>query len=63
MSHDPADKLLSISELAKALKVCPLTVSRWTIKKAIPCYRFGKRFVRYDLNQVLQALSESKQTK
>jgi len=54
---DPAAKLLSISELAKALKVCPLTVTRWTIKKAIPCYRFGKWFVRYDINQVLQALS------
>ena len=57
---DAGPKLLNITELAKVLKVCPLTVTRWTLKKEIPCYRFGKRFVRYDLNQVLQALSKSK---
>ena len=54
--HD-GHRLLSQTELAKALKVHPLTVSRWTTARIIPCHRVG-RIVRYDLAAVLAAIAK-----
>jgi excisionase family DNA binding protein len=57
--HNPHDgrRLLSQTELAKALQVCKLTVSRWTTSRIIPCHRVG-RIVRYDLAAVLAAIAK-----
>ena len=54
--HD-GRRLLSQTELAKALKVHPLTVSRWTTARIIPCHRVG-RVVRYNLAAVLAAIAK-----
>jgi hypothetical protein len=53
------DHLLSQTALAKALKVCPVTVSRWTTARIIPCHRVGAKFVRYDLAAVLAAIAKA----
>jgi hypothetical protein len=59
--HD-GHRLLSQTETAKALKVCPLTVSRWTTSRIIPCHRVG-RIVRYDLAAVLAAIAKAENKK
>jgi excisionase family DNA binding protein len=53
-----ARRMLSQTELAKALQVCKLTVSRWTTARIIPCHRVG-RIVRYDLTAVLAAIAKA----
>ena len=62
--HEQHDgrRLLSQTELAKALKVHPLTVSRWTTARIIPCHRVG-RIVRYDLAAVLAAIAKAENKK
>ena len=55
-------RLLSQTALAKALKVCPVTVSRWTTARIIPCHRVG-RIVRYDLAAVLAAIAKAENKK
>lgn len=55
--------LLSQTALAKALKVCPVTVSRWTTARIIPCHRVGAKFVRYDLAAVLAAIAKAENKK
>ena len=57
------DRLLSQTALAKALKVCPVTVSRWTTARIIPCHRVGAKFVRYDLAAVLAAIAKAENKK
>lgn len=57
-----ARRLLSQTELAKALQVHPLTVSRWTTARIIPCHRVG-RIVRYDLAAVLAAIAKAENKK
>jgi len=57
------DHLLSQTALAKALKVCPVTVSRWTTSRIIPCHRVGAKFVRYDLAAVLAAIAKAENKK
>lgn len=54
--------LLSQTELARALKVHPLTVSRWTTARIIPCHRVG-RVIRYDLAAVLAAIAKAENKK
>ena len=51
------DRLLSQREVAKALRVCSLTVSKWTAARVIPCHRIG-RVIRYDLAAVLAAIAK-----
>jgi hypothetical protein len=46
--------------LAKALTVSPRTIDYWRMKKVIPCLSFGNRFVRFDINEVRQALERYK---
>ena len=57
-----ARRLLSQTQLAKALQVCKLTVSRWTTSRIIPCHRVG-RIVRYDLAAVLAAIAKAENKK
>lgn len=57
-----ARRVLSQTELAKELQVHPLTVSKWTTARIIPCYRVG-RIVRYDLTAVLAAIAKAKNRK
>jgi excisionase family DNA binding protein len=57
-----ARRLLSQTELAKALQVCKLTVSRWTTARIIPCHRVG-RIIRYDLAAVLAAIAKAENKK
>ena len=57
-----ARRLLSQTEVAKALQVHPLTVSRWTTARIIPCHRVG-RIVRYDLAAVLAAIAKAENEK
>ena len=58
-----ARRLLSQTQLAKALQVCKLTVSRWTTSRIIPCHRVGAKFVRYDLAAVLAAIAKAENKK
>jgi excisionase family DNA binding protein len=57
-----ARRVLSQTELAKTLQVHPLTVSRWTKARIIPCHRVG-RIVRYDLAAVLAAIAKAENRK
>ena len=57
-----ARRLLSQTEVAKALQVHPLTVSRWTTARIIPCHRVG-RIIRYDLAAVLAAIAKAENKK
>ena len=50
--------LLSQAELAVAISVHPMTISRWTVAGIIPCHRVG-RIVRYDLAAVLAAIEKA----
>lgn len=60
--NDAGGHLLSQREVAKALKVHPLTVSRWTTARIIPCHRIG-RVIRYDLTAVLAAIQKTAKKK
>ena len=62
MSNDNF-KLLTQTELAKALGVCRETVCRWTQAELIPAIRIGKKSVRYDLIQVKEHLIKQTQNK
>ena len=52
-----APRVYTQKEIAKALGLCPETISRLTTQKIIPCYRIG-RILRYDLNAVLSAMAQ-----
>ncbi len=59
-SNAPAgapEPLLKMDELAARLGMCRGNVQLLTRKRLIPCFRFGRRCVRYDLAQVREALS------
>lgn len=43
-------------EVARALSVSPRQVEYWRTEGRIPCHKFGKRCVRYNLRDVLRAL-------
>jgi predicted site-specific integrase-resolvase len=51
--------LLTPRQLADTLKVCPVTLRRWTAAGRIPALVLAPRVVRYDLKQVLAALDRS----
>ena len=55
-----AAELLTAVELAERLKVKPETVRTWAIKKIIPSIRANRKFLRFDLGAVIQALNSSK---
>jgi len=50
------EKLLTIQELSKRLKVNPETVRRQMRKGIIPSIRIGKQILRFDYQEVLSAL-------
>jgi excisionase family DNA binding protein len=50
--------LISQAELAVAMSVHPMTISRWTVAGLIPCHRVG-RIVRYDFSVVLAAIEKA----
>jgi excisionase family DNA binding protein len=62
MSNDNF-KLLTQSELAKALGVCRQTIVRWSQGNLIPTIRIGNKSVRYDLIQVREHLIKQTQNK
>lgn len=53
-------RLLTRRELAKALTVGPDTISRWAKEKRIPCAVRTGRTMRFDLDEVLEALRTDK---
>jgi excisionase family DNA binding protein len=55
------ENLVSGDLLALRLGVSAKTVERWTRARVIPCYRFGKRCVRYDSSEVRHALRKFEQ--
>lgn len=51
--------LLTPRQLADTLKVCPVTLRRWTAAGRIPVMVIAPRVVRYDLDAVLAAIRSS----
>jgi hypothetical protein len=52
--------LVNKATLAKAFNVSRRTVDYWRERGVIPSLEFGKHFVRFDLNEVRQALEKFK---
>jgi excisionase family DNA binding protein len=50
------EKLLTVDELAEALKLKPATLRRWSYERRIPLVRVGRRAVRYRLTDVERIL-------
>lgn len=50
-------KLLTAAELADVLRLRPRTITAWGAAGRIPRVRCGARSIRYDLREVLAALS------
>jgi len=48
--------LLTVAQLSERIKVAIDTLHRWTASGRVPCYRLGRRTIRYDLDQVVAAL-------
>lgn len=51
------DELLTRDDVAKLLKVNPITVYRLTKQGKLPAIRIGKRFVRYQKTDVLDLIN------
>jgi excisionase family DNA binding protein len=52
-------RFLTPSELAGLLRVRPSTISSWAREGRIPCLRFSKGVVRFDLDAVTAALKSA----
>jgi hypothetical protein len=50
--------LVTKSGLSQALSVSERTIDYWREKELIPFLQFGSRFVRFDLAEVISALSK-----
>jgi excisionase family DNA binding protein len=48
--------LLTAAQIAAEIQVGRRTIGAWTAARKIPAIRLGKRCVRYDLQQVREAL-------
>ena len=53
----PATSLLTIAELAKELRMTYRGIQELTASRKIPVIRIGRRFTRYSLPRVLDALA------
>lgn len=51
------DELLTRDDVAKLLKVTPITVYRLTKQGKLPAIKIGKRFVRYKKPDVLELIN------
>ena len=51
--------LLTVNELAARLKVRPSTVRTWMHRGVIPAIRLTPKVVRFDLDQVVEAMRHS----
>ena len=51
--------LLTVNELAARLKVRPSTVRTWMHRGVIPAIRLTPKVVRFDLDQVVEAMRDS----
>ena len=58
---DTKPALLTASELAKTLHVGRRTIGAWTAARRIPCFRLGRRCVRYEEHKVRAALAKFEQ--
>jgi excisionase family DNA binding protein len=50
--------LLTGTQLGQSLGVSQATIDRWVSGRIIPCYKFGARCVRFDYQEVREALSK-----
>jgi len=55
-SKSASTRLLTKNELAIQLGVSPRTIETWVACRRIPVYKFGRRCVRFDLQEVREAL-------
>ena len=53
-------KTLTVEELGDYLRVTPDTIREWVRKGRIPCYRIGRKTIRFDLDEVVAALREAR---
>ena len=51
--------LLTVNELAARLKVRPSTVRTWMHRGVIPAIRLTPKVVRFDLDQVVEAMRDN----
>jgi excisionase family DNA binding protein len=51
-------KLVSAQVLAEVLDAGVNTIYDWAAEGRIPCYRIGRKLVRFDLDEVLDAIRE-----
>ena len=56
-NDDGARRLLTARELAAVLGVTSSTVRRWARSGRVPCLRTGHRFIRFERDAALRALS------
>ena len=56
---EQSTELLTTRELAKRLRVSPETVRGWARRGAIPVLRLSPKVIRYELEAVLAALTET----
>lgn len=52
-----SQRLLTVTELASVLRIAPATLRLWARIGRIPCVRLSCRAVRFDPDQVQDALS------
>lgn len=52
------DDLLTAKELASRLKVKPTTIKKWDQSGLIPSVRLTPKVVRYDFDEVVEALQK-----
>jgi excisionase family DNA binding protein len=58
MPNEIYETLLDGNTLAGRLSVSRATIDRWVSRRIIPCYAMGNRCIRFDFQEVRQALTK-----
>lgn len=59
MKQTNGKELLTAEEVGERVRVSPDTVKEWARAGRVPCYRLGRKTIRFDLAEVIAALRDA----